>query len=377
LSRVIVTDLASPRQPPDPGIGPAEAVKFSNKIASALETELRDQGPALAGREASGWRDAERAAALLGRDDVDYLLIAARGSSDNAARYGQYLLGLETGLTVALAAPWLYGHGHQPPALARAAVLAISQSGRSPDVVGVLAAARAQRRPTIALTNAAGAPLAEHADVVVHLAVGPERSVAATKTYTASLHALAQIASALAPDRISRESLRALPAQLDAAVAEQLAGRHRFDALVRARPLTVVGRGLDYATAHETALKVRELGGVPAEGFSLPDLLHGPVAALDRDAALWMTSSGPDAETEVIDAFGELRSRTGVTVAVSGDSRLLELADLAVVVPRDLPDWAGPVIAVVAGQVAGLRLAEIGEGDVDHPFGLAKVTLTR
>jgi glucosamine--fructose-6-phosphate aminotransferase (isomerizing) len=357
-------------------VGVAEAVKFSNKIASALETELRDQGPALARREASGWRDARRAAALLGRDDVDYLLIAARGSSDNAARYGQYLLGLETGLTVALAAPWLYGHGHQPPALARAAVLAISQSGRSPDVVGVLAAARAQGRPTIALTNAAGAPLAEHADVVVDLAVGPERSVAATKTYTASLHALAQIASALAPDRISRDSLRELPARLDAAVAEQLAGRDRFDVLARARPLTVVGRGLDYATVHETALKVRELGGVPAEGFSLPDLLHGPVAALDRDAALWMTSSGPVAEAEVIDAFGELRSRAGVAVAVSGDPRLLDPADLAVAVPRDLPEWAGPVIAVVAGQVAGLRLAEIGDGDVDRPFGLAKVTLT-
>jgi glutamine---fructose-6-phosphate transaminase (isomerizing) len=376
LSRVIVTHLAVGRQLPDSGTRLPEAVKFSNKIASTLETELRDQGPALARREASGRWDAERAAALLGRDDVDYLLIAARGSSDNAARYGQYMLGLETGLTVALAAPWLYGHGHQPPALARAAVLAISQSGRSPDVVGVLAAARAQRRPTIALTNAPEAPLAEHADVVVDLAVGPERSVAATKTYTASLHALAQIASALAPDRIADESLRALPARLETAVAEQLTGRDRFDVLARARPLTVVGRGLDYATAHETALKVRELGGVPAEGFSLPDLLHGPVAALDRDAMVWMTSSGADAEAEVIDAFGELRSRAGVTVAVSGDPRLLELADLAVEVPRDLEEWAGPVIAVVAGQVAGLRLAEIGEGDIDRPFGLAKVTLT-
>jgi glucosamine--fructose-6-phosphate aminotransferase (isomerizing) len=377
LSRGIVPDPTTARQLLVRAIAPSEAVKFANEIASALETELRDQGPALVRREASGWRDAERAARLLARDDVDYLLIAARGSSDNAARYGQYLLGLETGLTAALAAPWLYGHGHQPPGLSRAAVLAISQSGRSPDVVGVLAAARAQRRPTIALTNSIGAPLAEQADVVVDLAVGPERSVAATKTYTASLHALAQIASAMVPDRISRESVRELPAQLEAAVADQLRGRQRYDVLARARPLTVVGRGLDYATAHETALKVRELSGVPSEGFSLPDLLHGPVAALDRDAALWMTSSGSHAEAEVVEAFAELRSRAGVTVAVSGDPRLLELVDLPVRIPGDLAGWAGPVIAVVPGQVAGLRLAEIGQRDIDRPFGLAKVTLTR
>jgi glucosamine--fructose-6-phosphate aminotransferase (isomerizing) len=278
---------------------------------------------------------------------------------------------------VALAAPWLYGHGHQPPALARAAVLAISQSGRSPDVVGVLAAARAQGRPTIAITNAADSPLAAHADVIVDLAVGPERSVAATKTYTASLHALVQIASTMAPGRIPRDSVGRLPAQLESAVADQLAGRDRFDVLARARPLTVVGRGLDYATAHETALKVRELGGVPAEAFSLPDLLHGPVAALDRDAALWTASSGAEAEPEVLDAVRELRARAGVTVAVSGDRRLLELADLAVALPDDLAEWAGPLVAVVPGQVAGLRLAEIGGADVDHPFGLAKVTLTR
>src|SRR6476469_1330209 len=106
-------------------------------MPTLLERELRDQGPALARRAEAGWDDARRAGEVLRRADVDYLLVAARGSSDNAARYAQYLL----------------GPGHQPPRLDGAAILAISQSGRSPDVARVLAAARAQQRPTIAITN--------------------------------------------------------------------------------------------------------------------------------------------------------------------------------------------------------------------------------
>ena len=156
---------------------------------SYLESEAREQGEMLAGRTAHGWEQARAAAGLLRRADVDYLVVAARGSSDNAARYAQYLLGLEARLPVALAAPWLYSSA-APPVLARGAVLAISQSGRSPDITGVVTAAREQGRPTIVLTNDPASPLAVGADVVVPLLAGVERSVAATKTYLASLHAI-------------------------------------------------------------------------------------------------------------------------------------------------------------------------------------------
>src|SRR6476646_6487513 len=233
-------------------------------MPTLLERELRDQGPALARRAEAGWDDARRAGELLRRADVDYLLVAARGSSDNAARYAQYLLGLEAGITVALAAPWLFGHGHQPPRLDGAAILAISQSGRSPEVAGVLAAARAQQRPTIAITNAPSSRVGEQADVIVDLRVGPERSVAATKTYTASLHAIVQIAAALRPRRDWLTWLRRLPDVIADEVSAQLDGRERFDRVAGFSPVTALGRGLDYATACETALKVRELSGIPA-----------------------------------------------------------------------------------------------------------------
>ena len=156
-------------------------------MTTLLEREIREQADVLRSRRAGGAKQAARAADLLRGEDVSYLLVAARGSSDNAARFGQYLLGLEAGLSVALAAPWLFAAGRRAPRLGGAAVMGISQSGRSPDVVSVLAAARAQGRPTIAVTNDAGSPLAAEAELTVELAAGPERSVAATKTYLASV----------------------------------------------------------------------------------------------------------------------------------------------------------------------------------------------
>jgi glutamine---fructose-6-phosphate transaminase (isomerizing) len=346
-------------------------------MATELEREMREQGGELASRAERGWADAKAAAELLDREDVDYLMVVARGSSDNAARYGQYLLGAEAGLTVALAAPWLFGQERPPPGLHGAAVLAISQSGRSPDVVAVLAAARDQGRPTIAITNDPASPVAALANVVVDLDVGPERSVAATKTYTASLQALAQITSLLRPSHDWRVWLDRLPTMVSETVDAQLDSRRRFDPLADFSTLTAVGRGLDYATAFETALKIRELSGRTAEAFSPPDLMHGPVAAIGGSTALWVASSGPDTGPETLDLLQRVSVRAGLTVAVSAEPRILALADIAVPIPEWRPAWVGAIVAVVPAQAAALRLAELGGVDVDAPYGLSKLTMTR
>jgi glucosamine--fructose-6-phosphate aminotransferase (isomerizing) len=344
-------------------------------VPTHLETELREQGAALAARADAGREAAAHAAELLARPGVDHLLIAARGSSDNAARYGQYLLGLDGGLAVGLAAPWLYGHGHRPPRLPGAAVLGISQSGRSRDIVAVLEAGRFQGRPTIAITNEPGSPLAQAADVVIPLGVGEERSVAATKTYVASLHALAQVGAAIRPSTVTSEVLDVVPEMVTELSAAQLEGRERFDRLGEASLLTAVGRGLDYATACEAGLKLRELGGTPAEAFSTPDLLHGPVAALGPGSALWIASGVAHTEDAELESFRQLTGRTGLHVAVSADPRVLDLAEIPVLLPV-LPEWATPLLGVVPAQVAALRLAETRRVSVDHPHGLSKVTLT-
>ena len=342
---------------------------------SLLERELREQGAVLAARTTPGWRAAEAAAEVLGADDVDHLVIAARGSSDNAARYAQYLLGLELRLPVALATPWLYG-GERPPLLRRAAVLGISQSGRSPDVVAVLTAARAQGRPAIALTGDAGSPLALAADLVVPLLAGTERSVAATKTYLASLHAIAQIVAALRPEPGRDQWFQRLPGLVEATVAAQLESRARFDPLARARLLTVVGRGTELATACETALKLRELSGIAAEAFSPPDLLHGPVAAINRAGAIWLIGTAARGRLARVE-LGDLARGAGLTVVVSDDPDLVASADIGVAVQPGLPEWLAPFLAVIPGQVAALRLGELAGVDVDRPHGLEKVTLTR
>lgn len=342
---------------------------------SRLELEAREQGEMLAARTSPGWEAARAAAEILGRDDVDQLVIAARGTSDNAARYGQYLLGSTARLPVALAAPWLYS-GDRPPLLRRAAVMAISQSGRSPDIVAVISAAGEQRCPTIALTNDPGSPVGRAAHLVVPLLAGAEQAVAATKTYLASLHALAQIALSLDPYPSQESWFERLPEVVSATVEEQFAARSQFDALSGISLLTVVGRGLQLPTAYETALKVREISGIAAEAFSLPDLMHGPVAALRRSGAVWLLSTEsreqPDADT-----LARLQDSAGHSVVVSDRDDLLARAEIAVRVPAGLPAWAAPLVAVVPGQAAALRLGELRGVDVDQPPGLTKVTLTR
>jgi glucosamine--fructose-6-phosphate aminotransferase (isomerizing) len=353
-------------------------VRFTNTTAdSLLEQELRDQGDALARSAKTAASGVAAAATLLRRTDVTHVVIAARGSSDNAARYGQYLLGAEARLTVGLATPWLFRSGGTAPRLDGAAVIGISQSGSSPDVVGVLAAARAQGRPAIALSNDPDSALAAEADVVVELGVGVERSVAATKTYLASVQALASVVSALEPSHVTGAWLERLPQLVSVAVTEQLERRDRFDALAGCNPLTAVGRGLDFAAACESALKLRELSGIPAEAFSPPDLIHGPVGALDRATGLWIVVGAAKLEADALEALARIRARTGPTVAVAADPRVLELASVGVPLADGLPDWVAAIVAVIPAQAAALRLAERRGVEVDHPHGLTKVTLTR
>lgn len=352
--------------------------KFSSSApTSLLERELLEQGTALASRAPVAWEAAGAAARAIGHPSVDYLLIAARGSSDNAARFAQYALGAEAHLNVALAAPSLFAAPSSAPDLRGAAVLGISQSGQSPDIVGVLSVAREQRRPTVALTNDESSPLAAVADVVVPLATGPERSVAATKTYVASLHAIEQIIQHLHPDASRAEWLERLPGLVDEAIGGHLARRADFDALDDATLLTTVGRGLDFSTAHETALKIRELSGMVTEAFSPADLLHGPVAALHGDGALWVVDTRPALDESVATLLERVRDRGIRTVLVSRHVPPAAAGALHVALPTGVPHWVATILALLPGQVAALHLADRRGVDLDHPHGLTKVTLTR
>jgi glucosamine--fructose-6-phosphate aminotransferase (isomerizing) len=343
---------------------------------SWLETELRAQPEALT-RLLERQGDAARKAAKLFRSrDIRYVLIASRGSSSNAARYAQYVLGRAHRVPVMFATPSLYTIYDQPPRLDGGLVIGISQSGASPDVVAVLAEARRQGRPTVALTNTVDSPLADVAEMVMPLEAGEEHAVAATKTYMNSLGAIALLFSEIGPDTVAREELMRMPAALAAQIELSLGDPVALEEYRDAVGLTVVARGVNYGTAFEIALKIRELSGLMTEAYSPADLMHGPIAAIPPDwPAIVVAPSGP-ARPTVEEVFAPLRARRARLVAVSDARAVLRRSHTRLPLTPGVPEWLSPLTAVVPGQAMALRLTLLRGLDLDSPRGLRKITLT-
>jgi glucosamine--fructose-6-phosphate aminotransferase (isomerizing) len=256
-------------------------------------------------------------------------------------------------------------------------VVGISQSGQSPDIVAVLAEGQRQGVPTLAITNDAESPLAAKADWVIPLHAGEERSVAATKTYTAQLAALALLSCALAEDPGRLEHLRRIPLVLERVLSyeEQVAAavqRYRY-----METCVVLGRGYNYATAFEIALKLKELNYLEAEPYSSADFMHGPIAVVGSGfPTLVVAPSGKMFDT-MRDFSLELRSRGAELLTISDRQDLLNEAVTALPLPQGIPEWLSPTIAVVPGQLFALYLTLVKGYDPDQPAGLQKVTTTR
>lgn len=323
------------------------------------------------------WANVEKLALMIRQRAVTHVVIAARGTSDNAAVYAKYLLGAVNGLTVALATPSLFSLYRQPPGLKDALVLGISQSGRSPDLISVLEEAKRQRALTAVITNHPESELAALGDVVVQLQAGEEQAVAATKTYTASLGAIAMLSACLNGDDASKAELKKMPEALEATLAmketiAELAPRYRYmDRCV------VIGRGYNYATAFELALKMKELTYTIVEPYSSADFRHGPMALLESGfPVIVIAPSGVLEETMggFVDAINERRAESIVISDVLG---ILAKARIPLALPWPVPEWLSPMVTIVPGQLLSLYVAAARDYDVDSPRGLRKVTLTR
>ncbi len=343
---------------------------------SWLEAELREQPEALARLLDRQTPAAREASALFGRPDVRYVLIASRGSSSNVARYAQYLLGRAHRVPVMFATPSLYTIYGQPPRLDGALVVGISQSGASPDVVAVLAEAREQGRPTLALVNDTSSPLARTAEAVLPLEAGAEHAVAATKTYLNSLGAVALL-FAEADDAVARDELARMPETLAAQIELSRAEPPPLDEYVDAVGLTVVSRGVNYGTGYEIALKIRELSGLVTEAYSPADLMHGPIAAIGPGWPVVVVAPSGPARPSVEEVIVPLRTRGARLVVVSDVKAALRRAHTKLPLVAGVPEWLSPLTAVVPGQVTALRLTALRGLDLDSPRGLQKVTLTR
>jgi glucosamine--fructose-6-phosphate aminotransferase (isomerizing) len=354
-----------------------ESAAAVRKDVSFLQKEIHQQPEVLAALVQQEEGNVRRIGADLRQHGVRYILIAARGSSDNAARYGQYLLGAHNQLLVGLATPSLFTIYGEPPRLEGCLVVGISQSGQSPDIVAVLAEGRRQGAPTLAITNDPNSPLAARAEYVIPLHAGEERALAATKTYTAELAALALLSCSLDPDRGHLEALGKIPLAVEHVLANEglvaeKVGRYRYmDTCV------VVGRGYNYATAFEIALKLKELNYLIAESYSSADFMHGPIAMVGSGfPAIVVAPSGKMFDT--MRAFGlELKARGAELLVIADRQDMLAEAVTTLALPEHVPEWLSPIVAVVAGQLFTLHLTLAKRNDPDRANGLMKVTRTR
>jgi glucosamine--fructose-6-phosphate aminotransferase (isomerizing) len=344
---------------------------------SRLSREIHQQPDVLARMLDEQTGRAGQLAEIIRERDVCYAVLAARGTSDNAARYAQYLFGSLNGLPVALATPSLFTIYQRPPRLRQALVVGISQSGQSPDIVAVVEEGRRQGALTVAVTNTPDSPLGDAAEYVLALEAGDEKAVAATKTYTAQLGALALLAAHLAGDEERLEELERVPS----AVAETLILEEPIAAAAQryahATECVVLGRGYNYATAFEIALKLKELTYVVAEPYSSADFRHGPVALVERGFPVIAIAPHGAVYEDMLSLIEELAERDAELSIVSDRDEALDLARVPLQLPASLPEWLSPFVCVIPGQLLALHVTVAKGYDPDHPRGLTKVTETR
>ena len=325
-----------------------------------------------------------RSADLLRQDAAAYRALAddladrppafaatvARGSSDHAATYAASLLGVACGLVTASIPPSLITRYAAALALERALVLAISQSGASPDIVATLRAATAAGGCTVAIVNALGSPLAEAARHVLPQHAGPERSVAATKSFICSLVCVARLLAIWRADGALAAALERLPERLEAALACDWSGA--VPLLAPAQSLYVVGRGLGFGIVHEWALKLKETSGLHAEALSAAEVRHGPRAVIEQGfpvlALALDDAAGRDAAT-----FAAELADNGHIVAVASAA---PVAGHHLPLPPPLHPLLDPIVAVQAFYPLAASLAAARGLDPDQPRGLSKVTTT-
>lgn len=320
------------------------------------------------------------AADLIRRVNPQLLVFAARGSSDHAAMYGQYLAHNMLGIPALLSTPstvTAFGTELRYPT---SVMIAVSQSGESPDLLDTVRAAKRAGVPVIALTNNEGSTLSGLGDVHIRLMAGPELSVAATKTYTAELLALYMVLT-LAAGSSWEESRRQAEAAAEAAcrVIERIAssGGPLADALADADRVLVVGRGYSMATAKEGALKLMETNSIAASGWSAADATHGPLGQVVPGTPVIVLTASPGGR-ESVQAFAEAARALGGRTIIIGplEANASECFELPDVGDSGLDPALIPLMEIIPLQHMALCLALRRGIDPDHPAGLKKVTKT-
>ena len=332
-----------------------------------LEAQLKDQRAVT-----------EEIAAKLRSLDIHYAFVAARGTSDNAARYANYLWGNVNDWPVALAAPSLFTFYHEPPKLKGALVVGISQSGQSTDIVSVMTEAKAQGCPTLAITNEPVSPLANSADFVLNIQAGAEKATAATKTYTAQLMNIAMLSAAMSGSKKAWKDLERVPEWIQECLKreeEVKAGACRYAFINRA---VVLGRGYNYASAFEWALKLKELTYITAEPYSSADFQHGPIAMIQSGFPVMAIAPEGKVYASMAEVLKRLHSELDADmVVISNKKEALTQSVTPIPIPAGIPEWLTPIVAIVPAQLFTYYLTVGKRFDTEKPRSICKVTVTR
>lgn len=335
---------------------------------SAMRRESGESAEAVARFLSGNSRTLESLGAYIRDNPPAVVVTCARGSSDHAATYGKYLIETMLGVPVASAAPSVTSVYAGAIRRTDALLIAISQSGRSPDLLATVARYKDAGAHIVVVVNDESSPLAAAADTLLPLCAGPERSVAATKSFVTSLAGLAALSAYWRADAGLIDALASLPSTLDAAC--DLDWSPLVAGLVEARNLFVIGRGYGLSIAQEAALKLKETCGLHAEGFSSAEVRHGPMAIVKRDFPVLAFATSDEAGADVRKVAGEFAER-GARVLLADVAGRGELPALAIHPALE------PIPMIQSFYGAAEALAVARGLDPDNPPFLRKVTETR
>jgi len=254
--------------------------------------------------------------------------------------------------------------------------MGISQSGQSPDIVSVLETARDQGRPTMCITNDDSSPLANASDFIIHLNAGDEKAIAATKTYTSSLSALALLSCFLSDDKSRLDDLKNTPSKISETLYNSL---NKIDQTCRYRYMehcVIIGRGFNYSTAYEISLKIKELSRVISVPYSSADFNHGPIAAVNQGFPIFVVATSGKMFNHIVGFTSKLINLGAELIIITDDHEFIKHGEVTFKLPDGIPEWLSPITSIIPGQLFARQLAIEKGYDSDKPEGLLKVTKT-
>lgn len=310
--------------------------------------------------------------------NINFGMIAARGTSDNAATYGKYLFEIMNGMPIGLAAPSIFTLYKASPKLENTLVVGISQSGKAADVIEYLEGAKRQGALTVGITNEPGSEITKVSDYTILNHGGPERSVAATKTYTSTLAGLYLLNAILAGREDGGDNLIKVADQIKElmkSVEEEIA--RRVERYRYMDTCIVLARGVNRGTAFEAGLKLAETCYVNSQPYSSVDFIHGPIAIVKEGAPCFLYAPGGAAFDSMMDMANRLESKGAEMIIVAHNQDILAKATTPFRVPMEIDEMVSPLAYITVGQTFAQYLSRTKGVDPDNPRGLSKVTITR